>query len=509
MTGVAAERAGTALVVTRAVLAVAARTPLKPAIVSEGLVLDYSSLALRVRQVAAIIEAQAEYAPGARVAIACRNRAEYFEAVLGVAHAGGIAVTLNPAMAIAEFRSVFADCRPCCVMVDHPADTAARTAGESRIEVIAFDGEYPALLAKSIPAGPDSIAAEDDGFLISYTSGTTGTPKGVILSHRSRALTAMAMAAEYRCFTRTDTFLGMTPLFHGAGFAYPYAILAAGGTLELMPKFDAAQVWARLASGVVTGTFVVPTIVARLVAEAQARGAAPLPLVFATMICNAAALTPQLKLAMTELLGAGRLHETYGSTEAGIVTNMPPEGMARRPASVGLPFQHMEVEIRRDDGSIAAPGEPGELFARGPYSFNGYFADPGETEAAIRSGWITVGDVAVRDDEGYITIVDRKKDMIISGGINIYPREIERVLEGFVDLVEVAVVGLPDPEWGERVHAFCVVRGGGQGDAEALDLLCRRALTDYKRPKGYSWLAELPRNSAGKVVKRALRELMK
>jgi long-chain acyl-CoA synthetase len=225
-----------------------------------------------------------------------------------------------------------------------------------------------------------------------------------------------------------------------------------------------------------------------------------------TIISNAAALAPRFKTLTVERFGEGILHETYGSTEAGIVTNMRPDSLLRKPDSVGTAFPGMEIELRRGDGTLCDAAEIGELYARGPYNFLGYLNRPEETAAALQNGWITVQDLAVRDADGYISIVGRAKDMIVSGGINIYPAEVEQVIAAENGVAEVAVVGLADAEWGERVHAFVVAFPNAQLDPGELLARCRESLSGYKVPRGITLIDELPRNPSGKILKKVLRE---
>jgi long-chain acyl-CoA synthetase len=224
------------------------------------------------------------------------------------------------------------------------------------------------------------------------------------------------------------------------------------------------------------------------------------------IISNAAALAPRFKQLTVERFGPGLLHETYGSTEWGVVTNMRPDRILELPESVGTPFLEMEVEVRRPDGSVCEPGEVGELYSRGPYTFIGYLNREEETAEALQDGWVTVRDLAVLDAQGYITIVGRAKDMIVSGGVNIYPAEIEKVIAADSTVAEVAVVGLDDDEWGERVHAFIVARPGKTVDPERVLARCRGALSGYKVPRGITLMDELPRNASGKILKKDLRE---
>ena len=212
------------------------------------------------------------------------------------------------------------------------------------------------------------------------------------------------------------------------------------------------------------------------------------------------------KERIVEFFGEGLLHETYGSTEAGCVANLRPADQLRKHNCVGLPYPCTRIRLLDDAGDEVATGEVGELFSDSPFLFNGYWRRPEETEAALAGGWCTVGDLARRDDEGYLYIVDRKNDMIVSGGINIYPREIEEVLAAHDAVREAAVVAAPDAHWGDAVKAFVVCDPAAEIDGPALIEHCRARLDGYKVPKEVAFIAALPRNAAGKVLRRALRD---
>jgi acyl-CoA synthetase (AMP-forming)/AMP-acid ligase II len=372
--------------------------------------------------------------------------------------------------------------------------------------IVWLDQDYTELIDRASPDPTRSSVAEEASFALAYTSGTTGRPKGVLLSHRSRAITFMAMAAEYRCFGPADNFLALAPMCHGAGFVFACAALFFGGTTTLFASADPESIIARISKKDITGVFMVPTHFARIfdlpketLAKYQSHG-------LNTIISNAAALPQHLKEAAVAYFGDGLLHETYGSTEGGIVTNIRPPDLLRKPGSIGHPFACVEVELRRADGTLAAAGEPGELFCRGPTSFNGYWLRPTETSEAFADGWVTVGDIAMVDDEGFITIVDRKKDMVVTGGMNVYPREIENVIASMPGIREVAVVGRPHREWGEILHAFVVPTADGEVEAEAILSGCRKRLAGFKVPREVSFVSELPRNVGGKILKNALRD---
>jgi long-chain acyl-CoA synthetase len=204
--------------------------------------------------------------------------------------------------------------------------------------------------------------------------------------------------------------------------------------------------------------------------------------------------------------GEGLLFECYGSTEGGIVSNLRPPDQLRKEQSVGLPFAVTEVRLLDEAGAEVPPGEVGELYSRSPYLFSGYWQRPAEAEATLRDGWFSAGDLARRDEEGYLYLVDRKDDRIVSGGVNVYPREVEEVLLRHPAVVEAAVFGVPDERWGEAIRAALVVAAADGPSAEEIMEFCRLELAGYKLPKSVEFLTALPRNASGKILRRELRE---
>ena len=480
------------MTVADGLLSHAAAAPKRPALRWEGGALTYGALAERVSRVA---QASAgAVGPGARAAIVAPNVPEYFEVVLGVSLAGGAVATLNPRQTPSELRAVLEDSAPRLIVADAGSEALVREAAEGSGAAIRIVGrDYGAWRDAARPIRPAVPVDERETFAIPYTSGTTGAPKGVMLSHRSRVVSALIYASVYGCFARDDRFLVTTPLHHGGGFAFPLATLTTGGEVVLSSGPKALR--AELVH--VTGSFVVPTQLARL-------GTAPVGAPgLRAVICNAAPLPEAVKLGALEALGEDVLHETYGSTEAGVVANLFPEEMRLKRACVGRPILGQMVRLLDGDRE-AAPGAVGELFSNGPTLFNGYLNRPEETTEGFRDGMFSAGDLARRDEEGFLHIVGRRKDVIITGGVNVIPRDVEEALADHPAVADVAVAGLPDPEWGEAVCAF-VVRAGPVDEAELL-ALARTALAPHKRPKQVRFVDEIPRSPAGKVLKRALRE---
>jgi acyl-CoA synthetase (AMP-forming)/AMP-acid ligase II len=495
-----------AMTIGRGIRCAAVRNPDKAALVLEGDQMTYKSLVDRIAKVGNLGRDHFKLTHGDRAALVAPNCLPFVEIVAGLSDIGVIVATLSPRLTASELRDILDDCTPRFLLVHPDCRAAIDPAWRTDIPIIWLDEEYEALLGGASSTPVVSDVAEESAFALAYTSGTTGQPKGVLLSHRSRSITFMAMAAEYGCFGPDDNFLALAPMCHGAGFVFACAALFFGGTTTLFSSPDPQAILQRIGVMDITGVFMVPTHFARMfdlpeeiLAKYRAHN-------LKTIISNAASLPQHLKQAAIDHFGNGLLHETYGSTEGGIVTNIRPVDLLRKPGSVGHPFPNIEIELRRGDGSVSPVGEPGELFCRGPTSFNGYWQRPEETRATVVDGWITVGDIAVADADGYITIIDRKKDMVVAGGMNIYPREIENVIALLPGVREVAVVGKPHREWGESLHAFIVPVHDGRLDTDAVLSACRDKLASYKIPRGISLISELPRNAGGKILKKTLRE---
>ncbi len=497
-----------ALTLSSGIQVAARRTPAKIALKEGDRELSYAQLAARIGAVARKL-VEAGMLPGDRVAILAPNCIEYPELVCGIADAGLIAVTLNPRAHAKEIAEVLRDSRARGLFV-HPtlsaqADSFSHPHLEFRLRI---DADYPSWCASSAPATQLPAITEFNPFVLVYTSGTTGKPKGVLLPHRARTLLFYAKAQEYGCYGRDDRHLCIAPLSSGGGFGFSMAAVFFGGFLEILPKFDPAVVLEKLGAGAFTGTFVVPSHLHAILESDPAvldrhRGAAPQ---LKTIICNAAALPFALKRRAVAYWGEGILHETYGFTEAGIVTNLRPAAQLSKPGSVGEGFPLCDIRLLDDAGADVAPGAVGELFVSSPYLFNGYWERPEETSACMRDRWISAGDLARQDADGCYYIVDRKKDMVISGGFNVYPREIEEVLLNHPAIAECAVIGLPDPQWGERLRACVVLRADERADSAEIQHFCRGFLADYKVPRDIVLLQDLPRNANGKVLKRVLRD---
>jgi long-chain acyl-CoA synthetase len=492
------------LTIGTGILAAAQKFPDKVALVEGSHRFTYREFESRLTRLADAAFRQLGLAHGDHAAIVGPNSFEFLETLIALSEAGVACATLSHRLSAAELGDI---CTDSCakVLFAHESTRAqveAATLPHVR-KVVWFGEDYERLVASGTNAWP-SRAGEWDVFAIPYTSGTTGRPKGVLLSHRSRALAFTAMASEYGCFGPDDRFLAIAPLAHGAGAAFALAPLFFGGTVEILPKFDPAAVVAKLGSGTFTGVFLVPTQFHAMFELDASFLQANRKTALKSMISNASALPQAMKEKIVALWGDGILNETYGCTEVGLSTNLRPADQLRKQQCVGKPFAFTFVRLLDDDGNEVPRGEVGELFTISPYLFNGYWQEGRRVVPPTRDGWFSAGDLARQDDEGYIYIVDRKKDMIVSGGINIYPRQIEEVLYRHPAVGEVAVIGVPDPKWGERLKAYVVPRAGTAPTVDELVAHCSAELSAYKVPRDYEMIDALPRNANGKVLKREL-----
>lgn len=442
---------------------------------------------------------------GDPVAVLSGNRFEYFEIAAGLAKSGLPMVPLNPHNTVADNQYIMEHSGTKALLLD--SSLAARVDGltDSLICTASFGGQlgqdYESLLATSRNHDPKIHVDEDDVFCITYTSGTTGKPKGVMLTHRGRTLTNYAAALDFGLGPGSRT-IAIAPMYHGAGFAFAYAGPMLGGTTSVLRSWDPEHLLTMLETDGINSAFLVPTHaqhIRRLIESPLSKYDLS---ALNTLYFNAAALPVALKEWVIDAFPGAGVHEVYGSTECGIVTNLRPTDALRKAGSVGHPWFMTEVRLVDDAMNIVNSGDPGELYARSPFLMKGYLGDDAATKAATDAeGFVTVGDVAIADEEGFISIVDRKKDMIISGGVNIFPREIEEVIAKFDNIHEVAVIGLPDEEYGERVAGFVVARTGNEIDTEALTQFVRANLSSQKVPRNWYVLPALPRNAAGKIVK--------
>lgn len=495
------------MTVAKGLRATMSRDPNKVAISHNTKSRTYRELSNRTDRLTAAAITNLKLRKGDNVAIVAKNCIEYVEVVCGLPDAGAAVATVNPRLTASEVEAICNDAQARVVFYDDAsADAVSSSSFDTVEQKVHLGDEYEALIKGAEDPDEYPEINEWDPWTIPYTSGTTGKPKGVVLPQRSRLLAFYQMAQEFGCYGPEDRFLGTTPMNHGAGIAFPLAAIMSGGFAEILDRFDPEELLRKLKEGGFSGVFTVPTQHHAIFELSQTvldkyRGA-PLK----GLISNASALPQHLKHKIVEYFGEGLLHETYGSTEAGFVSNLRPPFQLTKQQCVGTPFPHTFVRLTDDDFNDVGPDEPGELWVKSPSAFSGYWNRPEETAAAFRDNWITVGDVGKRDEDGFLYIVDRKKDMVITGGVNVYPREIEELLFNHPAISDVAVIGVPDDKWGERLKAFVVTTPGQSLDVESVSQFCEGKLSRYKIPKDVALIDALPRNANGKVLKTELRK---
>lgn len=446
-------------------------------------------------------------APGDRVLVQTEKSPRALLLYLAALRTGAVYLPLNTGYTRAEAAYFVEDAEPTLIVCDRAArDDFEAIAGGARIEILNADGGGSfAALAEAQPSTFETIAREPhDLAAILYTSGTTGRSKGAMLSHRNLASNAATLADLWR-FTAADVLIHALPIFHVHGlFVATNVVMAAGASMLFRPKFDPADVLALM--GRATVLMGVPTYYTRLLDHPglTREAAAPMRL----FVSGSAPLLAETHRAFTERTGHAIL-ERYGMTETGMNTSNPYDG-ARVPGTVGPPLPGVEVRVANpESGRVLPDGEVGLLEVRGPNVFRGYWRQPEKTAAEFRAdGFFITGDLGLIDEAGYVCIVGRGKDLIISGGLNVYPKEVETAIDALPGVVESAVVAAPHPDFGEAVVAFVVGEDGGPDEGAILAEL-GEALAKFKQPKRVFMIDALPRNAMGKVQKAELRERVK
>jgi acyl-CoA synthetase (AMP-forming)/AMP-acid ligase II len=433
--------------------------------------------------------------PGDRVLLAAGSSVGFVRCYLGVLRAGAVVVLANPGYTAAELGHLVADSGAVLAFADREPARRLAGLGPGSVLVTADVRELP---GQTRPA-TSIVARPHDAALLAYTSGTTGKPKGVPLTHRQLTVSIRAAMAAWQ-WHADDVLLHALPLYHQHGLGGVHAALICGGTVHIRSKFSAADLVQAAGDTRASVLFAVPTIYQALLESPAALAGGLRELRLA--VCGSAPLSPALAARLPAVLGRLPLVR-YGTTESGLNVSNPVADP--REDTIGVPLPGVLARIRAADG-LADAGADGEIQLRGPHVFAGYWNDPAATGAAFTpDGWFRTGDIgAVDPATGHLVIRGRTKEMIISGGMNVYPREVEIALEGHPSVAEAAVAGIPDERWGERVTAWVVPRDGHEFDEAALIAHARTLLAGYKCPKRVFQLDELPRNQLGKIVRSAL-----
>lgn len=494
--------------------------PADLALVDGEVRLGFAELVDRIARLAAVFRSRG-LGPDGRVAILAPNGQAYVEALFAAFWAGGVAVPINSRFSAPEMLDQMRDAEPTILVVDaaFSAEAVPLIAGTASLRATLVVGEapapagavpYEAAIAAAEPA-EDALRRGDDLACIFYTGGTTGRAKGVMLSHANMWANAVATAAACG-FDERLVHLHSGPLFHLAAAGRVVTTAVVGGRHVVVPRFTPAIAIAAIArEGVTVATFV-PTMLTMILEEPEVAG---LNLSSLRLISYGASPMPEttLRRSMERFPGVS-FAQSYGMTELSPVATMltpadhAPGAPAHRLRSAGRPMMSAEVRIAdADDGDLPV-GEIGEILVRGPIVMQGYWRQPELTRETLRGGWMHTGDAGYLDADSYLFVTDRIKDMIITGGENVYSTEVENALHGHPAVQQCAVIGLPDPRWGERVHAVVVLKPGARTAGEELIAHCRGLIAGYKLPRSIE-LHEgpLPLSSVGKIHKAALREL--
>lgn len=438
--------------------------------------------------------------PEQRIALLARNGLDFVLAAHAVPRLGCVLVPLNVHLTDREALSQITDCEPSLLLYDEPNAAKVRelSAGGLNVRCVPLS-ELTADTGEASSQGRETVDLSAVHTII-YTSGTSGTAKGAMLTFGNHWWSAMGSALNLG-LRHDDRWLACLPLFHVGGLATLLRGVICGTTVIVHAGFDAAAVNRAIEEEGVTIVSLVPTTLARLLAE---RGSRPFPPSLRCLLVGGGPLPASL-LGECAALG-WPVAPTYGLTEAASQVATLPPGEAGPPGSSGRPLFPTEIRIESEPGKAAPPETPGEVLVRGPAVTPGYFRRPEETKAALRGGWLRTGDIGCLDGEGLLHVLDRRDDLIVSGGENVYPAEVEEVLRSHPDVLDAGVTGLPDGEWGQRVAAAVVLRAGARAGEESLMAFCRERLARYKAPRELRLVTELPRNPGGKVLRRALRE---
>jgi acyl-CoA synthetase (AMP-forming)/AMP-acid ligase II len=489
----------------------AARWPERRALRQGARELDYATAARLARQLAAALRAHG-VRPGDRVGCLMHNELDHLLAYFGIAAAGAILVSLNTRLSVREQGDILrhADAR----FLLHDEAHSQRANELTPVVELGTATTASAIAVGRADAGPLPLAAADEPAHLYYTSGTTGSPKGVVLTHRNVCTHALAAVHELG-LSATDTWAHIAPMFHLADAWATFAITAVGGTHVFLPQFTADGALDLLAQERVTITNLVPTMLNLMV---KAEGAANRHYALRVMLSGGAPIAPDV---VRRILSTFRCDyvQTYGMTETSpyltlsLLTpelqRLPPEQQLQWKCKTGRPFHGVTLKVVDAAGApVAADGQTvGEIRVQGATVTKGYWQNPAATAAAFdRDGFLCTGDLATIDAHGYVDIVDRAKDVIKTGGEAVYSVEVENVLYTHPAVLECAVFGLPDPHWGERVTAAVVLRSCATASGDELIAFCKARIAHFKAPKVVRFLDALPRTGSGKITKKALRD---
>jgi long-chain acyl-CoA synthetase len=481
----------------------AGRAPGRVAVRLGEAALTYAELDEASARLATLL-AERGLAPGERVGVMLPNVPEFAIAYYGVLRAGGVVVPMNVLLKRREIAFYLEDSGARLLLAWHgfcaEARDGAAAAGAELIEV--EPTSFAALVEGAEPTSELAATEPEDTAVILYTSGTTGKPKGAELTHFNLSRNAEIASRTTCVIAEGDVVLGALPLFHSFGQTVGMnASLRVGATLTLVPKFDPGEALATIERDRVTHFYGVPTMFGALLHHLGREGTDTSSL--RTCITGGASMPVEVLRGFEQAFDCVVL-EGYGLSETSPVASSNHPDMERKPGSIGTPLEEVEMKVVDEDDNEVPQGEIGEIVIRGHNIMKGYWQRPEATAEAMRGGWFHSGDMARIDEEGYFFIVDRKKDLIIRGGYNVYPREVEEVLYEHPKIREAAVLGVPDERWGEEIGAVVVLHEGEELSSQEVSEYVREQIAAYKYPRIVWFLEELPKGPTGKILKREI-----
>lgn len=487
--------------------------PKRPALLSGmEVVADYAQFAERAARLAARLQQDHGFAPGDRAALFCKNSTDYLIALYAVWYVGGAVVPINAKLHPREAAWIVTNAQAKLLFADFGAD-------EEIVRHCAHEGHHPVLATPEPGSGapllaPISRAGNDLAWLF-YTSGTTGRPKGVMMSHAMLTAMALTYFADVDTVLAEDAALYAAPMSHGAGI-YNFMHVLKGARHVVPPSggFDPAEIIDLAPQLGSVHMFAAPTMVNRLLVaarEADWHGKGLRTIVYGggpMYLADIAAALDWFGPRFVQIYGQGECPMAITALSRDLLADREHPRWAERAASVGLAQSCVDVAVVNEHGAPMPQGETGEVVVRGAPVMSGYWRNQEASAVALRDGWLWTGDMGTLDEDGFLTLKDRSKDVIISGGTNIYPREVEEALLTHEAVAEVSVIGEPDPDWGENVVAVVVLEADAVADAAVFDAHCQKQIARFKRPKRYLFVPSLPKNAYGKVLKTELRDMI-
>jgi fatty-acyl-CoA synthase/long-chain acyl-CoA synthetase len=490
--------------------------PNRTALIYEDRVVTYHELNERANRLAnALLKRGVR--KGDKVSLYLENCVEYFETIFAVSKIGAVWIPIGFRLTAQEMKYIVENSDSVALIFSDVllgnVEEARKGLRKVSPDLIIMVGgkvprnvvDYNELLAGGEPQNPAILVNEEDDFYIAYTAGTTGAPKGALFDHRARMTSILLLSIEYGLHG-ADRHLCAGPLYHAAPWVFSFVHLFLGAQVVLMRHFEPVGTLQLMQKYRITTSFMVPTMYNMILnLPAEQRDAFDLSSV-RVLISAASPLATQTKEGIIKLFKQAGLHEFYGSTEIGVVSNLRPEDQLRKVRSVGPAMYLGEFRIFDENGQEVPQGKEGVIYMTGPTLLKEYYKNPDATRKAYRGRWFSNLDIGRLDEDGYLYIMDRKADMIISGGVNIYPAEIEDLLIKHPKVLEAAVIGIPDEKWGESILASIVPKDGMNVTIEEITAFCDGKIAKYKTPRFVQNVRELPKSPAGKVLKRILRE---